>query len=266
MMPVMRILQRSYSTLICFFISFFLTCTITVSELDSNTETENALDHLNKKINSVLKTSILKNALIGIQIVLLNSGEVVYEHNPELALNPASNTKLITSAAALVKLTPQYRFQTRVYRKAKVSKGTLQGDLYLQGRGDPLLSYEVLLSLAQDVYTSGIRKITGDIVGDDSYFDDEREFSGWHDFSRSYSGKISALSLHKNSVRLLIKPASRSGVAPQVILDPPSSYIQLKNKAVTLSSNKVYASFVPSKDDEIATEETLLVLCSFNSM
>ena len=56
---------------------FFLTCTISVSELDSNTETENALEHLNKKISSTLKTSILKNASIGIQVISLKSGEVV---------------------------------------------------------------------------------------------------------------------------------------------------------------------------------------------
>jgi len=254
----MQRLQRTYKIFTCFFISGILSFTLAVSTVYGNPKHDNTFQRLNQKIDSVLKASSLKNASVGVQIVSLKSGEVVYERNPALALNPASNTKLITSAAALIELTPQFRFQTIVYAGKKVRKGTLQGNLYLKGRGDPILSYEALLTLAQDVYNAGIRNIAGDIVGDDSYFDEEREFSGWHDFKQAYSGKISALSLNKNSLQLLIKPAYRSGVAPQVIIDPPTSYIRIKNKAVTLSSNKVYASFLPT-EESAPTEETLVV-------
>ncbi len=254
----MQRLQRTYKICSCFLISGILSCTIAASIIYGNPDHEKAFQQLHHKIDAALKTSVLKDALVGVQIVSLESGEIVYERNPDLTLNPASNTKLITSAAALIELTPQFRFQTRVYTKARVSKGTLQGDLYLKGRGDPLLSYEALLTLAQDVYNSGIKRISGNIIGDDSYFDEEREFSGWHDFKQAYSGKISALSLNKNSLQLQIKPARRSGVAPEVILNPPTSYVKVKNKAVTLSANKVYASFLPTKEEK-PKEETLVV-------
>ncbi len=216
-----------------------------------------SLRQLRNKIDNLLRSSALKNASVGIQIVSLSNGEVVYERNPDLGLNPASNTKLITSAVALVRLSPEYRFQTRVYAQGGIRDGVLQGNLYLKGSGDPTFAYEGLLRLAQDVYNLGIRSISGDIIGDDTFFDDEREFSGWHDFKAVYSSKISALSLNKNSVTLRIKPAHRSGLAPLVILEPPTSYITIKNKAVTMSSNRVYASFLPA--EESAQEETLVV-------
>lgn len=232
-----------------------------VSELSSTQEAENALQRLRKKIDAILTASTLKGASIGIQIVSLDLQETVYECNPELTLNPASNTKLVTSAAALVRLTPQYQFQTSAYTNAKIKNGVLEGHLYLKGGGDPALSYQALLTLAQDVYYAGVRTITGDIVGDDTFFDDERQFSGWHDFDRAYSGNISALSLRENSVHLIIKPSYRSGVAPEIILDPPTSYIQIKNKALTLSSNSIYASFSNEQEtlQDFPAQETLVV-------
>lgn len=255
--------QKPYKTISILFVCFAIFYLVPISELNGNTETENSVKRLERNINKTLKTSILKNALIGIQIVSLKSGQVVYEHNPELSLNPASNTKLITSAAALVTLKPEYQFTTSVYTKTKLRNGILSGDLYLRGGGDPSLSYEGLLCLAQDVYNTGVRTISGNIIGDDSFFDEERKFSGWYDFERAYSGKISALSLNDNVVRLVLKPSHRSGVAPQIVLDPPTSYIKVKNKAVTLSStrNRVYASFANSQDalKETSTEEALVV-------
>ncbi|GAK54241.1 D-alanyl-D-alanine carboxypeptidase/D-alanyl-D-alanine-endopeptidase [Candidatus Moduliflexus flocculans] len=222
-----------------------------------NADNTSSLRQLQNKIDNLLRSSALKNAAVGVQIVSLNTGEVVYERNPDLGLNPASNTKLITSATALVRLSPEYRYQTRVYADGGIRDGVLQGNVYLKGSGDPTFAYEGLLRLAQDVYNLGIRSISGDVIGDDTFFDDEREFSGWHDFKQAYSSKISALSLNKNSVTLRIKPAYRSGLAPLVILEPPTSYIAIKNKAVTLGSNQVYASFLPA--EESAQEETLIV-------
>ena len=254
----MQILSKFYKAVTIFLLSALLSATISVSVKGASEGSDASVRQLGQKIAQTLQTSLLKGASVGIQVVSLKTGETVFQKNHEQTLNPASNTKLVTSAAALVKLTPQFRFETSLHTASRVQNGVLEGDLYLKGRGDPVLSYEALLALANDLYTAGIEKISGNIIGDDTYFDDEREFSGWHDFSKAYSGKISGLSLNKNSVSLRIKPASRSGVAPQLILDPPTSYITIKNKAVTLSTkNKVYASFLPAEQD--ATEETLLV-------
>ena len=165
----MNMKQRFYKTLRIIFLSFFILSSVTIADLNSNTEIEDSLQRLRKKIDTVLKTSILKGAEIGIQIMSLNSNEIVYERNPDQPLNPASNTKLVTSATALVWLTPQYQFQTSVYTDAKIKGGVLEGNLYLKGGGDPNLTYQELLVLAQDVYYEGVRTVTGDIVGDDTF-------------------------------------------------------------------------------------------------
>lgn len=250
--------QKLFGRLLLVFFCCALVFVIPVSESDGNPKIEESITRLTKNIGKILNTSILKNSLIGIQIVSVDSGEVVYEKNSEMSLNPASNTKLVTSAAALVRLKPEYQFTTAVYTNARLRNGVLSGDVYIRGGGDPSLSYEGLLSLAQDVYNAGIRTIAGNIVGDATFLDDEREFSGWHDFERAYSGRISALSVNYNAVHLMVKPSSRSGVAPQIILNPPTSYVKIKNKAVTISSrNSIYATFANA--DESLTEETLLV-------
>jgi D-alanyl-D-alanine carboxypeptidase/D-alanyl-D-alanine-endopeptidase (penicillin-binding protein 4) len=253
--------QRFYNTLRIGLLSLVIFFSAGVSNLSSTPEAENTLQRLRKKIDAILATPALKGTSVGIQIISLDSQETIYERNPELTLNPASNTKLVTSAAALVRLTPQYQFRTSVYTDARIKKGVLEGNLYIKGGGDPTLSYQDLLALAQEVYYAGILTINGDIVGDDSFFDDEREFSGWHDFDRAYSGNLSALSLGDNSVHLLIKPSYRSGVAPEIILNPPTSYIQIKNKAVTLSSNGIYASFSNNQNtsEDSPVQETLVV-------
>lgn len=255
---IMRKIQ--WSSKIVLVVASISLCLFTFSsaELHGDSRADSSsLRQLRGKIDRLLESSALRNASFGIQIRSLESGEIVYERNPDLTLNPASNTKLLTSAAALVKLSPEYRFHTRVYTRGSLRNGVLEGDIYLKGSGDPTFSYEGLLRLAQDAYNAGIRSISGDVVGDESFFDAEREFSGWHDFKAAYSSKISALSLNKNIVTLRVKPAHRSGLAPQVILDPPTTYVKIQNKAVTHSSNRVRASFLPS--EESATGETLVV-------
>jgi D-alanyl-D-alanine carboxypeptidase/D-alanyl-D-alanine-endopeptidase (penicillin-binding protein 4) len=103
---------------------------VPASGLDGKTEIEGpSITRLTKSIGKILNTSILKNSRIGIQIISLDSGEVVYEQNPEMSLNPASNTKLVTSAAALVRLKPEYQFTTAVYTNARLRNGVLAGEV-----------------------------------------------------------------------------------------------------------------------------------------
>src|SRR5271166_64466 len=89
----------------------------------------------------VSKTPALGNAFVGLQIVNLQGGRVLYERNQERLFTPASNMKLFTTALALMKLGPQYRFKTQIGADAAIdADGTLAGDLVLVGGGDPTLS------------------------------------------------------------------------------------------------------------------------------
>jgi D-alanyl-D-alanine carboxypeptidase/D-alanyl-D-alanine-endopeptidase (penicillin-binding protein 4) len=109
----------------------------------------------------------------------LRTGETVFARNPRLALAPASNEKLAVSYAALVELGPGYRFRTEVAADGELTGRTWRGDLYLVGFGDPTLAGAGLDALAAQVRAWGIRRVTGRVVGDESWFDPRRDAPGW---------------------------------------------------------------------------------------
>ncbi len=112
-------------------------------------------------------------------VVDLRTGEVVFQHNGSKPVAPASNEKLPVSWAALKRLGAAYRFHTELYG-AGVRRGAVwEGDLVLKGFGDPTLASSDLDRLARRVRASGIRSVTGRVLGDESYFDRKRTANGW---------------------------------------------------------------------------------------
>jgi D-alanyl-D-alanine carboxypeptidase/D-alanyl-D-alanine-endopeptidase (penicillin-binding protein 4) len=109
----------------------------------------------------------------------LRSGRIVYAQNPRLALAPASNEKLAVAFAALGRLGPGHRFRTEVIGDGELVGTTWRGDLHLVGYGDPSLSQAGLDDLAAQVRSWGIRRVTGSVGGDESWFDRSRAAPGW---------------------------------------------------------------------------------------
>src|SRR6185437_11657983 len=99
------------------------------------------LPELRAKISEVLAKPELSSAMIGIKVVSLDNGRVLFEENAEKLLRPASNMKLYTVATALDRLSPDYRFVTSVYAAARPdTAGVVHGDLTIYGRGDPSIA------------------------------------------------------------------------------------------------------------------------------
>ena len=109
----------------------------------------------------------------------LQTGAAVYSANGELALHPASAEKLPVSFAALRLLGPAYRFHTDVLGDGELVRHRWEGDLVLVGLGDPTLAAAGLDSLARQVASFGIRRVSGRVLGDESYFDPRRDAPGW---------------------------------------------------------------------------------------
>lgn len=110
----------------------------------------------------------------------LATGRVVYAHHPESALLPASNEKLVVTYAALEALGPAFRTQTSVLGEGRLGAGGVwTGSLVLKGGGDPTLDRAGLARLAADVRAAGIRRVTGNLVADESWFDSRRSGPGW---------------------------------------------------------------------------------------
>lgn len=180
------------------------------------------------------------------------SGRLLFGRNAGRLFIPASNTKLITSAAGIVMLGPDFTVRTSVYGAGPVIDGVLHGDLVLYGRGDPTYSrrcYDIdedrpgacdedpaakLRDLAQQLRERGIRWIDGDLIGDGSYFDEELVHPAWetYDLNWWYAAPVSGLGFNDNSIDVEIAAADSGEVQPQINFGPDVGAAFIENRAV----------------------------------
>ncbi|MCE9580864.1 MAG: D-alanyl-D-alanine carboxypeptidase, partial [Deltaproteobacteria bacterium] len=128
-------------------------------------------------------------AVVAIAIVDVATGDPLYQRDATTGYNLASCTKLLTSSAALARLGPGFRWRTALYaEKFAADDGVVDGDLYVRGRGDPTLDDRALRELAIDLRRAGVRRVTGALVIDASYFDDVVEPPHFGDQPKERSG------------------------------------------------------------------------------
>ena len=189
----------------------------------------------------------------GAMVTSLTRGDTLYAQNAGEEMVPASTMKLLTSAIAFERFGPTYQFSTDALRDGAVAPdGTLNGNLYLRGDGDPALSGKFLPGgasapmnrLADLVAAQGIRHITGDIIGDDTGFDDQKVPEGWRSryLQASYAARVSALSLNENLVAVAVTPSS-PGKPATVTLEPSTSAIPLAASVRTVAGGGARLSF-----------------------
>jgi D-alanyl-D-alanine carboxypeptidase/D-alanyl-D-alanine-endopeptidase (penicillin-binding protein 4) len=188
----------------------------------------------------------------GLLIVDAQTGETLFEKNADSYFVPASNMKLFTTALALAKLGPDYKFHTTLETRGAISpEGTLSGDVILVGRGDPNLSnrkfpYELkeefdgppekaLAELADALAARGVKEISGDVIGDDSYFPRERYPNGWEidDMVWEYGAAISAIVVDDNTVAVILTPGEKTGDPVQTTVTPLTPDFTLQNDVTT---------------------------------
>ncbi|MBI5183778.1 MAG: D-alanyl-D-alanine carboxypeptidase/D-alanyl-D-alanine-endopeptidase [Nitrospinae bacterium] len=193
-----------------------------------------------EKMNLILSDKCLSNGKTSIKIISLYHGDILYEYNSNDLLIPASNVKLVTTAAALLNLHPNYRFKTTLSTDGSINDNVLKGNLYIKGFGDPMLVSEELWMMVKDLHNLGIRSITGDIIADDTFFDSERVGNGWgrNIGSQAYCARIGALSFNFNTITVYVEPGKEEGKSPIVVLDPLTRFISVDNKAITISQKK----------------------------
>jgi len=201
------------------------------------------LDAIKTRIAQYLKRPGIRSAQWGIEILDPVDQKVVLSVNPERAFLPASVLKVITTATALEKLGPDYRFRTGVYTDGThLPDGTVAGDLILVGRGDPnladpageLLEKPALQELAEKLQALGIRHVRGNVIGDDSYFEFDTQRAGWtaQDLKSVYGAPVNALSFNNNVIWVHVRP-TRAKRLVQVSLEPETAYFQIRNLGVT---------------------------------
>ena len=166
---------------------------------------------LKKTMESVIEKSTLKNARVSVQVRSLEDGTVVFSKDPDELLNPASNVKLYTAAAALARLGVEYRFETEFLVDPEFKDGKAK-TLWVRGRGDPSISTERLYGIVSELMHAGLKEVQ-DIVVDDSWFDSERLPPGFDQEygDRAYLAPTGALSLNSNTVGVYLRPAENPG-------------------------------------------------------
>jgi D-alanyl-D-alanine carboxypeptidase/D-alanyl-D-alanine-endopeptidase (penicillin-binding protein 4) len=164
----------------------------------------------------------------------LPQGPTVFEMNADRLLRPASTQKILTSVAALALLGPEFSFETGVYTDASLdSGGTVAGNLYLRGTGAPDLVSETWWLIVRRLAGLGLRRVEGDLIGDESYFDTQRRPPGWPDAGNdsAYNAPIGALSCNFNAVSVHIEPPADLDHQPQLSVEPVKSYFRIVNRA-----------------------------------
>lgn len=192
-------------------------------------------------LNRLLDTPILARALVGIKIVSLTDGRVVFERNAGARVIPASVMKILTMTTAASTLGWDYRFETRLDAIGPSDKGILDGDLVVVGGGDPSIAAQDLRDAglfdewARALHLAGISRVRGRIIGDDSAFEHEPLGAGWAwDYlSAGYAAPSSALSYNENVVVLRITPGATPGSGVRVDMGPPGHGLIIDNQVTT---------------------------------
>jgi D-alanyl-D-alanine carboxypeptidase/D-alanyl-D-alanine-endopeptidase (penicillin-binding protein 4) len=190
-------------------------------------------------------------------VVSLTRGDTLFRASPDAMMQPASTMKMYTSVLALDRFGPEYQFKTAVFRAGTLdSSGTVQGDLYLKGGGDPSLSprfwgtINPMDSLARLIAAAGVKHIHGDIVGDASAFDPQLVPEGWLSryLGASYAARVSALSLNENLVWVVVQADGKKAV---VTLDPATTTIPVQSTVRVVGGSRGRISAVRQKDGSI---------------
>ncbi len=196
---------------------------------------------LRTRIDAALDQSFLADAQVGVSVVDLQTGETLYQRGDTVPLNPASNVKLVTTAAALGILGPAHTYTTGIYRKdGALSGSTIKGDLYLKGSGDPALVTANVYELVGKLRGRGITKITGGIVVDASAFDRDELPPGFDQKNEvaAYRAPSGATVVNFNTFEVHVRPNDAAGVAPFAGVVPAVHHIALTVDAVTEPGGK----------------------------
>ena len=197
----------------------------------------------------------VRSGNFGIMAVSLTRGDTLFAHNAGTALLPASTMKMLTSAAAFERLGPRYQFSTDVLHDGTLGPdGTLTGNVYLRGDGDPSLSGRYMTGgpeapmnfLADQLVSRNVKRITGEVIGDASAFDSRTIPEGWltRYLQSGYAARVSGLSLNENLIWVTIEPGG-------VRLEPATSAIRLVSNVRTVAGGGASLSVRRQTDQTI---------------
>src|SRR4051812_29360758 len=130
---------------------------------DPNDPREQRIARLRERLLSVLREAPLSRTKVGVEVMQASNGDVLFAHNAAVQFNPASNTKMLTTAAAMSYLGADFRYHTALYGPDPDADGVVHGDVVLRGSGDPSLVTTDVAEIARALAARGVQRIEGDL-------------------------------------------------------------------------------------------------------
>jgi len=211
----------------------------------NNPNQTSSIQKLVSSIEKITNDSFFEQTTIAINIFDLTDSISLFNKNEKLLLRPASNMKLLTSAAALINLSEDYNFKTDLYHTGVIEGDVLYGDLIVVGGFDPDFTTDDLDSFVCVIKSLGIKKVTGGINGDTSMKDSLYWGKGWmwDDDPDPSAPYLSALNINNNSIKVFVN-GSEVGHQADCKLIPETNYTQVINNSITVKSNSSEDFFV----------------------
>lgn len=225
-----------------------------ISAISQPVAAPTTLADLQQQLSNHVSHPRFATAMWGVKVVSLDSRKTLFEQNAGKLFSPASNCKLYTVALALDELGGDYRIRTSLYAASKPDRsGVLKSDLIVYGRGDPTINarlnggdiFRALQPLVAALTNAGVKRVDGDLVGDESFIHGPPYGSGWawDDMNYYYGAEISALTLNDNTLQVVAKPGASNGAPCQLSLVPATSYVVLSNRTQTVTSGRREVNF-----------------------
>jgi len=243
-------MHRSRSTAASVAFATLLVAGLSTGHATSRAETPRpggGLGGLTGRLERIFGAKDVAAADIGVSVIEVATGKVLWERGADRPLSLASNTKLVTTACALEKLGPGYRFETTLSRRGEIRAGTLHGDLIVTGGGDPCMGARfdgtadaALRRFGRALREAGVRAVTGGLIADDRLFDRERQHPEWprDQLDRWYAAPVSALTLNDACIDITVSPGARAGLPAVVTLAPMTALLELELRCGTTADRK----------------------------
>ncbi len=224
------------TTLILLALTFTYTSAI-AGQKHNKPKPKTRTSEITAKIDSLLSDPVLSSCFLGLKIISLDNGSVLYSKNSNKLFHPASNMKIVTTASAINALKTDYLFRTGLSSNSKIDNGVLQGDLLIEATGDPMLKTENIDSLIAQLSNKGITSIKGNLIADTSLFDGLYWGSGWmwDDEPEAFEAFITPLTVNANSIMFKFKGGKKQGDSVSYEMTPKVDFYKLTNEAITSS-------------------------------
>lgn len=242
----------------------FLVCNLNIFSQQSSQHQVSSIQNLESGIDRIISDSFFERTTIAIDIFDLTDSIALFQKNNRLLLRPASNMKLLSSAASLLSLGEYYSFRTDLYHTGVIEEKTLYGDLFVVGGFDPCFSIHDLDSLVTIIKSLGIKKITGGIYADISKKDSMFWGKGWmwDDDPEPSAPYLSTLNINGNSIEIIIA-GSEIGSPAQVRLNPQTNFVEVVDNTITVGENDS-CNFLITRD-WVNRENTILINGKINN-